>query len=277
MRKHSSPGSTGTTALYWMLLGSVFFSVAGMAVLLMAPQTASRFGPLLPWFMKGPTWVYMVTVPLLVLLIYGRDLSWRTRIAAVAIGGGVGLTAELIGTNTGFPFGPYSYTDFLAPKILGDVPYLIPLSWYATSVLAWDLASRLEMKRTARIGVGAAFMVLWDLALDPAMVAAFPVWQWHVDGFFHGMPFQNLVGWFFTSVVILGAYDTIIGAIKPAARSWTYRIWLASAALPIGMAAVRGMWVAVSVGTVAVAVPMVMVALKERARVSVLPAAQHAT
>ena len=144
------------------------------------------------------------------------------------------------------------------------MPFLIPLSWYATSILAWDLAARLTDSRAARIVTGSVFMVMWDLALDPAMVAAFPVWRWHVDGFFYGMPFVNLVGWFVTSLIILGAYERFVGRLKPVAPSWTYRIWLASAALPVGLAAARGLSLAVVIGSIAVAVPVVVVELKQR-------------
>ena len=48
---------------------------------------------------------------------------------------------ELIGTSTGFPFGPYSYTSFLGIKILDHVPYSIPLSWFYMGFTSYILAS----------------------------------------------------------------------------------------------------------------------------------------
>src|ERR1700745_1692809 len=40
------------------------------------------------------------------------------------------LSSELIGPGTGWPFGNYEYTAFLGYKVLGRVPFSIPLSWF---------------------------------------------------------------------------------------------------------------------------------------------------
>ena len=46
------------------------------------------------------------------------------------VASGVALLSELGGTNVGFPFGPYHYTEMLGYRIANDVPYPIPISWY---------------------------------------------------------------------------------------------------------------------------------------------------
>lgn len=259
-----------------LLIASVLFSIGGTYALVTSPEVTARAGRLLPLLMKGPTWVFLIAVPALVFLLFFRDRPWRTRLLMLGLGSSIGLAAELIGTTTGYPFGGYSYTDFLGPKILGHVPYVIPVSWYAMSVISLDMATRLGLSLPMRISVGALFMVLWDLALDPAMVAAFPVWIWHVDGFFYGMPFLNLIGWFITSVVILAGYEAVTGSIEPAGR-WTYAIWLSAGALPVGLLTVRELWLGAAIGALSTVIPPLAVYLRGSVRRPVLLAARQAT
>ncbi len=246
-----------------LLAGAVAMSVAGTAMLLHFPAAVARAGLLLPWLMKIPTWVYMAALPLLVFLLYAPTRSFRRSVFFVMWGSAVGLGAELLGTSTGIPFGGYGYTEFLGPKILGLVPYLIPLSWFAMSSLSLDLAGRLGLDRPKRILVTALYMVCWDLALDPAMGHGFPVWQWAEPAAgFYGMPAQNLIGWFLTGAAIAWGYEFLGGGLKPIASSWPIRLWILSAVLPLGISLVRGMVPALIVGGLAVVVPVVAVALR---------------
>jgi putative membrane protein len=238
--------------------GSIGFSLAGMALLRAAPKAVVWAGPMLPWLMKTPTWVYMLSLPALAFALYLPGLGWRRSILLLVWGSLVGLTAELIGTSTGYPFGGYAYTDFLNPKILDHVPFLIPATWYAVSILSWELASRTTARPLPRILVGAVFMVLWDVALDPAMGAGFPVWRWESEGFFYGMPVLNLVGWLLTSLIIVGGYERLTSSRPPAAQRWTVPVWLVNGGFAIGISVVSGMWLAVAVGTVAILAPVLV-------------------
>ena len=82
---------------------------------------------------------------------------------------------ENIGVATGFPFGPYHYTDVLGPK-LGYVPLMIGPAYLGVGYLSWVLATVLagDVKRGADAFqtfvtplIGAFIMVLWDLSMDP--------------------------------------------------------------------------------------------------------------
>jgi putative membrane protein len=127
------------------------------------------------------------------------------------------LSMELLGTSTGFPFGPYSYTSLLGFKILDHVPYAIPLSWFymgfTSYMLASVIVSRLMRGQANRkqtlysLGLGAYFLTVWDLALDPAMASTYlPLhfWTWHLTGPYFGMPISNLVGWSLTGLAFMG-------------------------------------------------------------------------
>lgn len=114
--------------------------------------------------------------------------------------------------------------------------------------------------------VGSVLMVLWDVALDPAMSFGFPVWNWEVEGIFYGMPLINFVGWFVTSVVIIGGYWAIHAAAIRAPRAWAEGVWLLSAALPLGICVVRGMGWGLLFGTAAILAPLVLVRSRRIAR-----------
>jgi putative membrane protein len=125
----------------------------------------------------------------------------------------VSLSAELTGTKTGWPFGGYAYTDFLGVKILGRVPFPIPLSWFAMGFAAFLVADALVVARGIReripaaIVLGAWLLTAWDLVLDPSMaspqLAYVHFWVWHEHGPYFGMPLRNLAGWFATGLIFI--------------------------------------------------------------------------
>ncbi len=130
-------------------------------------------------------------------------------IAACAIS----AAAELTGTKTGWPFGGYEYTDFLGYKLLGRVPFPIPLSWFymgfASLILADAIAAaRGWSSRTLTVIFFASYLLTaWDLVLDPSMAAPqlqyMHFWVWHEHGAYFGMPLRNLAGWFGTGLVFI--------------------------------------------------------------------------
>ncbi|HZO92202.1 MAG TPA: carotenoid biosynthesis protein [Candidatus Baltobacteraceae bacterium] len=130
----------------------------------------------------------------------------------------VSACAELTGTKTGWPFGGYEYTSFLGWKILGRVPFAIPLSWFYVSLASYVLADAIVRRTGIRARTPAAillatwFLVAWDLVLDPSMAAPqlqyIHFWIWHERGPYFGMPLRNLAGWFAT-----GALFTTIARI----------------------------------------------------------------
>ena len=85
--------------------------------------------------------------------------------------------AELTGTKTGWPFGGYTYTDFLGPKLLGRVPAAVPLSWFYMGFASFVLADTIAARRAWRhrtlwaVVLGAWLLTAWDLVLDPSMAA----------------------------------------------------------------------------------------------------------
>lgn len=229
-----------------LFAGSVVFSLAGAALLNFAPgpagvaldAIAAATGLTLEDLIKLPTWVNMAMLAVVAFTLYLDELGWAKSLAFVAVGSLIGASAELVGTQTGFPFGPYSYGDFLGAKIAGHVPWLIPPSWYAISIVSLDLSRRLGWGRWGRIGGVALFMVLWDVALDPAMNHAFPFWKYDVGGVFFGMPMVNWAGWALTSLLIGLAYEALGGlraTPDPFVRAWAPRFYILNSAFSVGI------------------------------------------
>jgi putative membrane protein len=140
-------------------------------------------------------------------------LGWRKTLIFLAVSASLSLTSELIGTGTGWPFGNYAYTDFLGFKILGRVPYTIPLSWFYMGLASFMLGSSMATRFGNRhltawsLGLGVWLLTVWDLVLDPAMAhesLRIQFWVWDEVGPYFGMPVKNFIGWSVTGLLFMG-------------------------------------------------------------------------
>ncbi len=261
-------------------VGSVVFSLAGATLMNYFPgpagqalgAIATNTGITLDMLIKAPTWVNMGMLVVLALSLYWEELGWRRSLGFLAIGCVVGATAELVGTTTGFPFGPYSYGDFLGAKIADHVPWLIPPSWYAISIVSLDLARRLGLGRIGRILGAAAFMVLWDVALDPAMSHAFPFWKYDVGGIFFGMPLVNWAGWFLTSALIAAGYEYLLGGLRDEpsefVERWAPVFYGVNTAFSIGICLAYRAWLAAVPGAIGLVLVFWVLKARRNARPS---------
>jgi carotene biosynthesis associated membrane protein len=255
---------------------SIAFSLAGTLLLVLFPSLMGVFGPYYATLVKAPTWTYMGLLPLLPMLMYWRSLGGALVFFYLIWGSMIGGMSELVGTQTGWPFGEYMYTGWLGPKLFDHVPYFIPLSWFAMSILSLDLAARLNHNRLARVLVASVFMVLWDVALDPAMSRAFPFWVYPEGGFFYGMPASNWAGWFIVSVVIIAGYEWIGGGLRRPS-GWAPTVYVLNGLFPALLSFMYGLPGAGIIGLLAIAMPLLAVAGRSGWR-SLLPdRRRHAT
>ena len=121
---------------------------------------------------------------------------------ALLFAGAVGLAVEVLGVNTGVPFGHYTYGDRLRPKIMG-VPVVIPVLWFAVTYASY-LAALTIARGRATILLGAANAVLWNMSADPVLSRA-GLWTWE-SGEFYGVPYTNFLGWALTALAIVALY-----------------------------------------------------------------------
>ncbi|CAA9519286.1 MAG: Carotenoid biosynthesis protein [uncultured Solirubrobacteraceae bacterium] len=152
----------------------------------------------------------------LVVLLLGASTSEaleargaRRGAGAMAAAGALGFAAELHGVATGRPFGDYSYSDRLGPRI-GGVPVLAAAAWAMMARPAWVVAGLVDERRPVRIPLAAGALTAWDVFLDPRMVAD-GYWSWPGGGRYEGIPATNFLGWWLTG---LGVF-TVWAAIDP--------------------------------------------------------------
>ena len=203
----------------WILLAAhvaaAVFGLAGMLVALRHPELWAGTGIGESAFSFGMRYGGLLQIALGAAAVgaFGVVVIGVRRTAVFfAVSTMCSLGAELLGTGTGWPFGAYTYTDALGPKILERVPVGIPLSWFSLGLTAYLLA-RLTFLRLGRaagaaasVALGTWFFVVWDLVLDPAMASSsLPIrfWVWHHEGPFYGMPLQNLAGWAATAALFM--------------------------------------------------------------------------
>lgn len=152
------------------------FGLVGMLVMIPNPSlwagdpagiAAFRFG------MEHAGALHILLGAAAMLAYGGRALGWRRTAVFFALSCAISLGSELIGTGTGWPFGNYEYTEGLGAKILGRVPYSIPLSWFYMGLACYLLAAELARWRGLRpraawsVGLGAYLMVVWDRCSTP--------------------------------------------------------------------------------------------------------------
>jgi carotene biosynthesis associated membrane protein len=247
----------------------IVFSTAAMLTVLNGPPSATlqsepaatimRVG----WQYSGQT--YVVLGALAGLLHAAFALGGRRAVALFLSAGAIALGSELLGTSTGFPFGEYAYTPLLGYRVLGLVPYPIPISWfymlYASLALTARIAPVRDDARTRWVWATAAALMLtaWDVAMDPAMVQT-GHWVWREPGAFYGMPFSNWIGWLLTGFVIARVMLWI--APPSAIAAGTRREWLPAAlyaingVMPVAICLRDGLWGAATLGTLAMAIPL---------------------
>lgn len=151
-----------------------------------------------------------------------RHGIWRALVlVAVPLLGGLAL--EIVGVETGAPFGRYHYNEEMGWKILGLVPAVVPIAWfvltYNTYVFA-DILFGAAFQRRAISGatrgivvlqtlgvsiLGAMAMTAWDLGMEDQMVDR-NGWHWPDGGWYFGVPLHNFIGWLFAAFAMHTAY-----------------------------------------------------------------------
>jgi len=148
------------------------------------------------WYATGP---FLILTILLLLAFHenpGKKDIFPSLFAFLA-----GFTAEWLGTNTGWPFGEYSYGSILGPA-LWNTPLLIGFNWLLLTyvVRVWLL----QLKITSWLSVlfGAVILLVYDYLLEPVAIFS-KMWTW-ANG---TPPLQNYAGWMGLSLLILAIYQ----------------------------------------------------------------------
>ncbi|NSW56386.1 MAG: carotenoid biosynthesis protein [Armatimonadetes bacterium] len=188
-----------------------------------------------------------------IVLASGACMAWlwavgggRTAVEVLLLCAAISGSVEAVGVATGIPFGEYSYTDQLGPKLGGVLPAVIPLAWFMMMYPALQMAQQTRLRVPGKAALAGLAMVTWDLALDPAMTAGARAWEWQEGGVYYGIPFQNFLGWFLTAFLLALACLAVLGK-KPADRSaMPLALYLVQSLFPALLAVLYGRpWTAV--------------------------------
>ncbi|MBV6520606.1 MAG: hypothetical protein MNPFHGCM_00724 [Gemmatimonadaceae bacterium] len=279
----------------------VLFSTIALTTILNGPPsplllrepnaTIMRLG----WTLSGPT--YVVLGALAALAHATGAVGARRAVALFSIASGIALASELLGTSTGLPFGEYRYTPLLGYRILGLVPFPIPVSWFYMLYSSLAIVSRLRPARDDAAtrwkwaALAGLVLLAWDVSMDPAMVAtahwvwgagdafhdaAIPVWltAFFAHDVFYGMPLSNWFGWYVTGTLIAWLMLMITPPTCIAQRIAPSRLplflYLANGIMPVALCIRDDLRLAALLGGVAMLLPFV---LAWRARVPAMPRA----
>jgi len=129
----------------------------------------------------------------------------------VGSAGALGFGAELLGVATGRPFGHYTYSDKLGPRV-GGVPLAAAAAWAMMARPSWVVARMIcggrRSRRALRVAVAAGALTAWDAFLDPRM-AREGYWTWPGGGRYEGIPASNFAGWLVTGAGVFAVWSAL--------------------------------------------------------------------
>ena len=164
------------------------------------------------FFLAATPFNLLLSFVLLIWTQTDKNSSFFLFVAACFI---IGIVVEVIGVNTGFLFGDYTYGNVLGPEIK-NVPVLIGINWFLIIYCCGISINTLLMKAINRIAAdtgktpmaikalsviidGATLAVFFDWLMEPVAVKL-GYWVWNGDG---AIPMFNYICWFVVSLLLL--------------------------------------------------------------------------
>ena len=158
---------------------------------------ATRF-PDVPGASVG-SYVSTVLIALPSLIALFAHLGQRGAALSLLAVSAFAYAVESVGVATGLPYGTFFYGEALGPRLLGLVPYLLPVT-YVPLVIGAVAAAWTPGRLARRIVLSALLLVLIDAVLDPG-ATALGFWIWPEGGPYYGVPLTNFAGWLLSGAV----------------------------------------------------------------------------
>lgn len=138
------------------------------------------------WFIeKTPTNLIVQ----LILLVWVFSIVESKKTVLFVLLFSLGMLAEIIGANTSFPFGEYTYGSNLGPKVFG-VPYLIGCNWAILVFITSSISKKLTPNSWLQALIGGGLMLILDIPLE---IIASKFDYWHFE---QGVGINNFISWF---------------------------------------------------------------------------------
>mgnify|MGYP003388119543 CR=1 FL=1 len=153
-----------------------------------------------PDLFQNTEWTPPVFI-LVAALIYLLGRSQKL-ILILIIAGIIGFASEILGANTGFPYGEYMYTSKLGVQIF-NVPLVLCCAWIIVTSFSLDVLSYFKFKKFYFPFLFASITTFYDFLIDPLMAGPLNYWVWSGNNnFYYNIPFENFIGWFLVSLFI---------------------------------------------------------------------------
>lgn len=157
---------------------------------------AGMLSPAQPWFVSQTPMSLLLSY-LTLLLFHTPHTRGSTAyfLSAFAVGFGI----EVVGVNTGWPFGHYEYGSVLGPKVAGT-PLMLGINWTLVTYCSFYALDRLlpRLPLLAFAPLAAALPTALDYLIEPVAIH-FGMWQWPSTGL---PPLENYAGWYATSLLL---------------------------------------------------------------------------
>lgn len=130
-----------------------------------------------------------------------RWLGWKDAITIFVVLGVLGFIVETTGLATGFPYGNFSYSEHLGPRVFGITPWTLFFAWTPLILGAFSITMRLFLRSVAlRIILTPLLLVAIDSVIDPGAVRV-GFWSFETGGDYYGVPLSNFGGWLLSGVI----------------------------------------------------------------------------
>ncbi len=118
----------------------------------------------------------------------------------------IGLGIEVIGVNTGQPFGSYAYSDVLGPKVW-STPLIIGANWLMLTYCIGNAVQQFFPRRSwiMKATIGALLMVLLDFLIEPVAIK-YGFWSWSSET----IPAANYLTWMVVAFVIMTLFYQLL-------------------------------------------------------------------
>lgn len=152
----------------------------------------------------------------LILFFASERREWKKLAIFFSLSYLIGYLAELIGTQTGFPFGEYWYLPHLGPQLIG-VPLVIGVNWFLIAYSAALWTRKFSPNSVVQVLVASALMVGLDLFIEP-LCERLGFWAW-ADKI---APWQNYLGWYGVSMIVQLIFKALMINADNALARWYF-------------------------------------------------------
>jgi uncharacterized membrane protein len=154
--------------------------------------------------MSDAIWIVLAAINTYFCLVANEGIATARKWATMILVSSAVL--EWVGAVSGFPFGPYVYTDNLGVRIGGVLPFTIPLAWLVILITGRYVMLRVFPRANHwQLSLGVAMLAVvtdWNLEFVAWKVRAYWIWYPRDLQPPHTPPWQNYASWFAASFIL---------------------------------------------------------------------------